>query len=170
MITETKLPFNLFYYIALVKAPFSIQKCWYLSYFSRKTYVEVLIISAWLTWYPLLSRPMQALPCFGLIQQTTILWYFFYFFSRKQDLKFHANCLQLQEMSNHSSADNLHEMSTPIFWEAKICTKCQMLFFSGKNISMCRLLKILPRVLSVKQKSLNWVVYKANFMHSDLNF
>ena len=29
----------------------------------------------------------------------------FLFFSRKQDLTFHANCL-----------DNLHEMSSPVFW------------------------------------------------------
>ena len=37
-----------------------------------------------------------------------------------------------------SSGDNLHAMSNPVFWENK------------KNISKCRLLKFLPRVLSVK--------------------
>ena len=37
-----------------------------------------------------------------------------------------------------SNGDNLHEMSNSVFWE-------------DKNISICRLLKILLRVLSVKQ-------------------
>ena len=35
--------------------------------------------------------------------------------------------------------DNLHEMSKPVFWK--------------KNISVCSLLKILPRVLSIKGKA-----------------
>ena len=44
-------------------------------------------------------------------------------------------------------------LSNPVFWENEekletICMKCQILF-SGKNISICRQLKILPRVLSV---------------------
>ena len=34
--------------------------------------------------------------------------------------------------------DNLHEMSNPVFWEEQ------------ENISKCRLLRTLPRVLSVK--------------------
>ena len=49
-----------------------------------------------------------------------------------QDLTFHANCLHLET----------------------VCMKCQILF-SGKNkknISKCHLLKILPRVLGVKQQ------------------
>ena len=40
-----------------------------------------------------------------------------------------------------SLGDNLHEMSYPVFWENK------------KNISKYRLLKILPRVLSVRYKA-----------------
>ena len=35
--------------------------------------------------------------------------------------------------------DNLHEMSKPVFWEKK------------KNISICRMLKIVPRGIGVKQ-------------------
>ena len=37
-----------------------------------------------------------------------------------------------------SNGDNLHEMSNPVFWKNK------------KNISICRLLKILLRVLGIK--------------------
>ena len=62
-----------------------------------------------------------------------------------------------------SLGDNLHEMSNPVFWEKEtICMKCQILF-SGKNkknISKCRLLKILPRVLSVKQVLKMCYIYK----------
>ena len=54
----------------------------------------------------------------------------FLLFPRKQDLIFHANCL---------IGDNLHELLNPVFYE-----KIRKLF-------LCRLLKILPRVLSVKQ-------------------
>ena len=46
-----------------------------------------------------------------------------------------------------SNGDNLHEMSNPVFWEIK------------KNISKCRLLKFLLRVLSV-----NKFVHLANCM------
>ena len=55
------------------------------------------------------------------------LMIFFLFFPKKQDLTFHANCLQ-------------------------ICIKHHILFpgKNKKNISKCRLLKILPRVLSIK--------------------
>ena len=38
-----------------------------------------------------------------------------------------------------SNGDNLHEMSNPVCWKKK----------KKKNISICHLLKILPRVLSV---------------------
>ena len=45
-----------------------------------------------------------------------------------------------------SIGDNLHEMSKPVFWEKQ------------ENISKCRLLKILPRILSVKSPNQtdNW--------------
>ena len=49
---------------------------------------------------------------------------FSYFFSRKQDLTFHAKCL-------------LHAISKPVLRENK------------KNISICLLLKILPRVFKI---------------------
>ena len=60
--------------------------------------------------------------CWVKFQQTTYL----NIFPRKQDLTFHANCLQ---------GDNLHEISS---------------LFSGKNkkISKYSLLKFLPRMLS----------------------
>ena len=41
-----------------------------------------------------------------------------------------------------SNGDNLHEMSNPVPWKNK------------KNISICHLLKILPRVLSINNFSL----------------
>ena len=45
---------------------------------------------------------------------------------------------------------DISQMSNPVFSEKKtICMKCQILV-SRKNISKCCLLKILPRVLSVK--------------------
>ena len=64
------------------------------------------------------------LPLSGLIQQTTNS--LFFLLPRKQDLTFLA-------------------MET-------ICMKCQILFSwtNKKNISNCHLLKILPRVLSIK--------------------
>ena len=43
-------------------------------------------------------------------------------------------------MQTGSIGDNLHEMSNPVFWKN----------INGKYISKCRLLKILPRVLSVE--------------------
>ena len=54
----------------------------------------------------------------------------FFIFPRKQDLTFHANCLLRRQFA----------------WNVKFC-------FLGKirkNISKCRLVEILPRVLSVK--------------------
>ena len=50
-----------------------------------------------------------------------------------------------------SNGDNLHEMSKLVFWEKK------------KNISICCLLKILPRVLSIKDMRCN--VRKHTFWH-----
>ena len=47
-------------------------------------------------------------------------------------------------MQTVSIGDNLHEMSKPVLWENK------------KNISVCRLLKILPRVLSLKRNDYNF--------------
>ena len=68
-------------------------------------------------------------PLSGLIQQMTN-WWFFFFFSQKTG--FDISC-------------KLSPIET-------ICMKCQILF-SGKNkkkyISICHLLKFLPRVLSV---------------------
>ena len=51
---------------------------------------------------------------------------FFFYFYQKQYLTFHANCPHF---------GNLHEMSNPIFWHTK------------NNISTCRLMKILHRLL-----------------------
>ena len=67
--------------------------------------------------------------------------YFSYFFPENRIWHF---------MQIVSLGDSLHEMSNPA--KETVCMKCQILF-SGKNkknISKCRLLKILPRVLSVK--------------------
>ena len=67
-------------------------------------------------------HPPEPLPLSGLIQQTTNWWFFSYFSQKTGFLHF----MQI-----------LHEMS---------------ILFSGKNmttISICLLLKILPRVLSV---------------------
>ena len=58
--------------------------------------------------------------------------YFFLFF-REQDLIVHANCLP-----------NLPGISKPVFWKKK--TKKT----TTTNISICRLLKFLPRVLCIK--------------------
>ena len=56
-----------------------------------------------------------------------MIFFLFFFFPQKTD--FNISC----------------KLSPP----ETICKKCQNLF-SGKNISICRLLKILPRMLSVK--------------------
>ena len=59
-----------------------------------------------------------------------------FFFPRKQNSIFHANCLYLSKLSLFET----------------ICMKCQNLF-SGKNkknISKCHLLKSLPRLLCIK--------------------
>ena len=39
---------------------------------------------------------------------------YFFIFPRKQDLTSHANCLQWRQFV--SNGDNLHEMSSPVFW------------------------------------------------------
>ena len=65
---------------------------------------------------------------------------YFLFLSEKQNLTFHAHC-----------PHNLHEMSNPVFCENK------------KNISKCRLLKILLRVLSVITDHINAVVAISRF-------
>ena len=73
----------------------------------------------------------------------------FLIFPRKQDLTFHANCLLSQKTG--------FDISCKLSPKETICMKCQILF-SGKNkknISKCRLLKILPRVLSVKGRYMN---------------
>ena len=59
-------------------------------------------------------------PFSGLIQRTTQWWYFSYF-SQKQFLSFHANCLQFEwnvrfDIScKLSPGDNLNKMSKPVF-------------------------------------------------------
>ena len=71
-------------------------------------------------------------------QQTTNWWYFSYF---SMKTGFYISC----KLSSKET----------------ICMKWQILF-SGKNkknISKCRLLKILPRVLSVKQTQISLYVY-----------
>ena len=70
----------------------------------------------------------QPLSLSRLIQQTTNCWLFSYF-SRKQDLTFHANCLQWRQFA----------------WNVKTC-------FLGKIkiFSKCHLLKVLPKVLNIK--------------------
>ena len=47
---------------------------------------------------------------------------YFSYFSQKTDLTLHANCL-------HSTGDNLHEMSNPVFWNniRKISSICCLL-------------------------------------------
>ena len=62
-------------------------------------------------------------------------------FPRKQDLTLHANCL-------HKTGFDIASKLSPL---ETICMQCQILF-SGKNkknISNCRPMKILPRVLRV---------------------
>ena len=54
-------------------------------------------------------------------------------------------------MQIFSTGDNLHEMSKHVFWENK------------KNVSICRLLKILPSMLSVKHQ-------KPGFLISDFSY
>ena len=73
------------------------------------------------------SAKSKPLPHSGQIQQTAYLTLFL-IFPRKQDLTFHVNV---------SLGDNLHEMSKPVSGNNK------------KNIFKCRLLKILPSMLSV---------------------
>ena len=73
-----------------------------------------------------------SLGCFSRWQTNNI----FLSFPRKQDLAFHANCLQWRQFA----------------WTAKSC----FLGKNKKNISVCHLLKILPRVLSVKWQGLDW--------------
>ena len=53
-------------------------------------------------------------------------------------LFFSENRVQYSCKLSPLAGDNLHEMSDPVFWEKK-----------KKNISICRLMKILPRVLSL---------------------
>ena len=73
----------------------------------------------------------------------------FLIFPRKQDLTFHANCLLIprkQDLIFHANCLLRRQFA----WNVKSC-------FLGKirkNISKCRLLKILPRVLSFR--AMNW--------------
>ena len=78
---------------------------------------------------------LQPLLLYGHIQQTT-------------------NWLYLSYFSQDTGFDILYKLSP---WQT-IWMKCQILF-SGKhkkNISICCLLKILPKVLSFKESTLSW--------------
>ena len=59
---------------------------------------------------------------------------------------------------------NLHEMSNLVFWEKirleTIFMKCQIVF-SGKKLSIRRLLKCLPRVLRLKES--RWFTWVSRF-------
>ena len=83
----------------------------------------------------------------------------FFIFPREQDLIFHANCLQWRQFAWNVKTCFLSYFSQKTGFDIlcklspmeTICMKCQNPF-SGKdqkNISICYLLKILPRVLSV---------------------
>ena len=52
--------------------------------------------------------------------------FFFFYFPKKQDLTFHANCLQWIQKTGFNISCKLSPMKT-------ICMKCQILF-SGENI------------------------------------
>ena len=85
---------------------------------------------------------INLLPPSWLIQQTTNGWYSFFIFPRKQDLAFHANCLRWGQFA----------------WNVKFCCYFLFIFFffekkkqNNKNILICRLLKFLCWVLSVKE-------------------
>ena len=83
-------------------------------------------------YFPACLAVILPLPLSGHFQQTTNWWYFSYF---SQKTGFDISCkLSPQET---------------------VCMKCQILFSgkNNKNISKCRLLKISPRVLSVKALS-----------------
>ena len=61
---------------------------------------------------------------------------------------------QIDDIFSYFSQKTGSDISCKLSPEETICMQCQILF-SGKNkknISKCRLLKILPRVLSVKEK------------------
>ena len=123
-------------------------------------------------------RSVQGLPCLlftwqffnlyhsVLIQQMIL---FFFIFHRQQDLTFHANCLHWRQfawnLKSWTGFDISCTMSSLWYFSyfpqktgfdipcklSPICMKCQNLF-SGenkKNIPIHRLLKILPRVLSI---------------------
>ena len=77
-----------------------------------------------------------------------VIFFFFFFL-------FGFEILSLSE----KIGDNKHEMSNPAFWVKwkQFAWMSTLFFFSGKikkNNSICRLLKNLPRVLSIKM----WVI------------
>ena len=82
------------------------------------------------------------------------LLYFFLFFPENRLWHFMQIVSigdNLHEMSKPVfNGDNLHEMSKPVFWKKE-----------KKNISVCRLLKILPRMLSVKKRDCHSSQYKS---------
>ena len=85
-----------------------------------------------------------------IIQQTTS-WWIIFIFPRKQDLAFHANCLQ-QFAWNVKSCWRQFAQNAKSYLKT-ISMKCQILF-SGenkKNIWKCPLLKNLARMLIFKQ-------------------
>ena len=116
-------------------------------------YIYKLICSSETVWkqgFNLVKRfhsyPYHSLGQFSRLQIDDI---FLIFFPRKKDLTFHANCLQT------------------------ICMICQSLFpgkNKKKNSSICHLLKILPRVLSIQVKIICWRTRTKAVRESDYSF
>ena len=91
----------------------------------------------------------EPLPRLGLFSRRQINGIFLTF-PGKQDLTFHAKCLQWRQFAWNAKSCFPGKVRKIM---GTICMKCQILFSrkSKKNISKCRLLKILPRVLSVNK-------------------
>ena len=119
----------------------------------RVTSPESVSIS--LLWYNIISLVLVTVVTFWANLADDKLLYFFFIFPRKQVMTFHANCLHWRQFA--WNVKTCFQMET-------ICMKCQNLF-SGKkkknNISVCRLLKILPRMLSVKKRDCHSSKYKS---------
>ena len=121
---QMKFQFVLCHVICSVQSVQSGLVCTLLIMLEDRFYLEWTCMSMIISW----DSEWLTLPHPGWIQQKTNLWYFSYF---SQKTGFDISC-------------KLSPVET-------ICMKCQNLF-SGKNkknISICFLLKILPRVLSV---------------------
>ena len=105
----------------------------------------------------------------GQIQQTTNRY--FSHFPRKQDLTFHANCLQY--FSYFPQKKKAFDISCKLSPSNTVYIKCQISFsgknkkkiFQYENILVCRLLIIIPSMLSInttkfrKEKKMLFVHY-----------